>query len=319
MENATHCYYCNHAGLTAKFSGITDHLQQSDNTWSFAECDHCKALILSPHPPADDLHKYYPSNYTYIQRTLVSRIEYWIHLRWLHKAQAKITLRLLGKRNGAGLKLLDVGCGSGLFLKACQTAGFDTEGMDMRGEAVDHVRNHLRIPAKKMDLSELSSTYPPQSFDVITMFHVLEHVLDPAALTEQCRHLLKPGGALVFAVPLSDSMQLMLLGGRTACIREAPRHVSVPTHESIHCLFKNIHFRPGKFRADSVLNCAATYGLSFMPSAATPHQHRHGFFTTLPRRALALIISYLLVPLVFCENYIFRRPVAGIFAGFKDT
>ena len=101
---------------------------------------------------------------------------------------------------GRGGRLLDVGCGTGAFLARAKAAGYDVEGVDVNPEAVAEAKAR-GLDARLAKLEDFAKKVPPASFDVVTMFDVLEHFDNPREMTELAASLLKPGGGLVVTTP----------------------------------------------------------------------------------------------------------------------
>ena len=148
--------------------------------------------MLAPFPRVGDIAGFYPPVYTFglehgtqsALRRWLSRIEYACFYQRQYEAQVRRALKAIGRKNGNGLRLLDVGCGRGLRLLAFQRHGFDVYGMDFQEEAVSYVREQLKIPAVCSDADQLTGCFEAESFDLITSFYVLEHVPDVAALVK---------------------------------------------------------------------------------------------------------------------------------------
>jgi 2-polyprenyl-3-methyl-5-hydroxy-6-metoxy-1,4-benzoquinol methylase len=97
-----------------------------------------------------------------------------------------------------GLRVLEVGCGLGDFLALARDAGADVLGVEMDGPYADFAERRHRLPLVRGALE----TLPPSGrFDVIAMFHVLEHLEDPRAALQSLRPRLHPGGRLLIEVP----------------------------------------------------------------------------------------------------------------------
>ncbi|MDR3324366.1 MAG: class I SAM-dependent methyltransferase [Spirochaetaceae bacterium] len=106
--------------------------------------------------------------------------------------------------SGAGAPspaLLDVGCAYGAFLAAAQSEGFRCEGLDPCAGAVEYVRDAFGIPARQAYFPDEGLRGQEGTFDVVTLWYVIEHLQDPAAAIGQARALLKPGGVFAFSTP----------------------------------------------------------------------------------------------------------------------
>lgn len=149
--------------------------------------------------------------------------------------RAREAARLLARRppaSGERPRVLDVGCGSGLFLAALAKRGFECHGTEFSDETAIRARAlpGLRIHAGPID----DETYEAGSFDLISVWHVLEHLGDPDELLRHSARWLRPGGALMLAVPNIDSWQARLFRG-------AWFHLDPPRHF--------FHFGPGSLTA----------------------------------------------------------------------
>jgi SAM-dependent methyltransferase len=100
---------------------------------------------------------------------------------------------------GPGVNLLDVGAGYGDFLHIVSQAGWQVSGFEFSPAAAKLSREKYGVSLSVGDLFEMS--FSNQSFDVITMWHVLEHLADPIAVLRRLFTLLRPGGLLVLEVP----------------------------------------------------------------------------------------------------------------------
>lgn len=127
-------------------------------------------------------------------------------------------------------RLLDFGCGSGEFLRLMSSRGWSVTGLDSSSRAVDRIRQELGLNALVGSLPHLD--LEPESFDVITMWHALEHVHEPVALLREARKLLAPGGKLVIAVPNIDSWPFRWFGRHWYGL-DLPRHLTHFTAASL--------------------------------------------------------------------------------------
>jgi SAM-dependent methyltransferase len=116
-------------------------------------------------------------------------------------------LALLARRRPAGT-LLDVGCGDGQFLAAARDAGWRVDGIEFSPEGASRAAARLGRPVAVGDLARTRQLQGP--FDVVTLWHVVEHLVDPRAMLEAARARLPSGGLLVVAVPNLDNLPMRL-------------------------------------------------------------------------------------------------------------
>ena len=114
-------------------------------------------------------------------------------------------LALLRRRQPAG-SLLDVGCGDGQFLEAARAQGWRADGIEFSPEGARRAAARLGRPVAVGDLARTTHLKGP--FDVVTLWHVVEHLVDPRAMLEAARSRLSPGGLLVVAVPNLDNLPM---------------------------------------------------------------------------------------------------------------
>lgn len=131
-------------------------------------------------------------------------------------------------------KLLDVGCGDGSYIQYMQVLGWDVKGVDFDPAAVSNARaNGLTV-----QLGDLAQQqYPNNTFDVITINHVIEHVPDPLGLLQESQRILKPGGKLMIATPNASSWGHRLYGANWRGL-EPPRHLHIFTTTSLAVLIE---------------------------------------------------------------------------------
>jgi SAM-dependent methyltransferase len=132
---------------------------------------------------------------------------------------------LLRRLNRQQPKVLDIGCGRGHLLRAFQQGGCEVLGTEFSDDACRFAREVLKIPVKVGTLSELN--FPDASFDVVVMWHVLEHVSDPRPTLAEVARILKPGGFFMVAVPDFGSPEAQLT-------KAGWFHLDVPRHLSHH-------------------------------------------------------------------------------------
>jgi 2-polyprenyl-3-methyl-5-hydroxy-6-metoxy-1,4-benzoquinol methylase len=96
-------------------------------------------------------------------------------------------------------RLLDVGCGAGFFLKLAEHTGYKVEGVELSHYAAKYARDQLGLHVFQGELGDAG--FVPKSFDIITLWHIVEHVHDPKNFLIQVDALLKDNGLLAMEVP----------------------------------------------------------------------------------------------------------------------
>jgi SAM-dependent methyltransferase len=111
-----------------------------------------------------------------------------------------------------GKSLLDIGCGRGFFVKSAQREGFLAQGIDVAGAAIRYANERLNAPAGQETIDAVAAQ--GRTYDIITMWHVLEHLARPRDALQTARSLLAPGGMLYLEVPNWNSLKFVLTGRR---------------------------------------------------------------------------------------------------------
>lgn len=112
-------------------------------------------------------------------------------------------LSAIEARIGVGT-LLDVGCGSGAFLTVAQQRGWTVSGIELSPELSRVSRRAVQVEV--MNAAFESVALPDESYDVVTMWDIIEHVLDPVLCLNKVSRILKPGGVALFCTPDEDSL-----------------------------------------------------------------------------------------------------------------
>lgn len=111
---------------------------------------------------------------------------------------------VLRLQEGRGRASLDIGCGTGVFLKMARDAGYDAWGIDINPAAIEAAKAKGLANLFLGDLRAFSTRYPGLKFDLITYFDCIEHLDDPGAELEAIRGLLKDGGLLALTTPNTE-------------------------------------------------------------------------------------------------------------------
>ena len=170
---------------------------------------------------------------------------------------------------GAGWEMLDVGCGLGQFVEVANRCGWKAEGLELSRGAVDFARRQ-GLPVRNLDF--LSEEIEPNSFDLVTLFEVIEHVPNPAEVLLRAGEVVRPGGLVYLTTPNFASLDRFVAGKDWKIIH--PEHLTYFTPHTLRTLVKKtgrfdiLHFRT---RNISVSNLRVLKRV--LSSLATPIEH----------------------------------------------
>jgi SAM-dependent methyltransferase len=201
----------------------TDRLYGTTNKiFRIVECRNCRLIRLDPQPHPLELHDYYPPMYWYTSDAhTADRLEQ-TYRRFVLRDHLHFVQRALRESEETGL-VLDVGCGGGLFLQMLAERGVkNVVGLDFSLDAANVAWRRAGVPAVCATLS--TAPFAPASCAAVTMFHVLEHLYDPASYLDAAHQLLRPDGRLIIQVPNAACWQFLLMGERWNGI-DVPRHL----------------------------------------------------------------------------------------------
>ncbi len=218
---------------TDRLYGTTAH------EFSVMECASCGLLRLEPQPTPEELSRYYPENYWFApDPSAASRLEE-SYRRLVLRDHVRFSARAI-RQSGAHGPLLDAGCGGGLFLGMMRERGFRVLGLDYSRDAAAIAWQRQKAPAVCAALDR--APFRGGSLGAISMFHVIEHLLDPRAYLAAAHDLLEPEGRLIVQVPNASSWQFRLLGAAWNGI-DIPRHLFDYRARDLEALLAECGFR----------------------------------------------------------------------------
>jgi len=213
------CPMCDSTSIESHMA-VKDHSisQEIFDLWQCGDC----AFVFTQNPPSPaDCGRYYESeeyiSHSNTKSTLRDHLyhrarDYMLERKW------KIIQKHTSIKDGGSL--LDMGSGTGYFLNHVTNKGWRAEGIEMSDTAREHGVNNFGIKAHQPDtLWEMD-----QKFDVITLWHVLEHLYDFHRYVARFKAILKDGGLLIIAVPNRQSKDADHYGSDWAAY-DVPRHL----------------------------------------------------------------------------------------------
>lgn len=229
LNNIKNCPVCNGESFAA-FLKAEDH-NVSHDTFQIVSCNSCGFKFTNPIPTLETIGEYYKSenyiSHSNTKKGLVNKVYQIVRRRAIDQKEKLITSVSSGK------SLLDIGCGTGDFLAYCKSKKWNVIGLEPDDDA-----RKLANQNNNIDVKPLESLYEfnESSFDVITMWHVLEHVYNLNKDIDQIKKLLKPNGKLVVAVPNCSSFDAEYYKEHWAAY-DLPIHLYHFTPKDIDTLF----------------------------------------------------------------------------------
>ena len=191
--------------------------------WMLRRCRECELIFVSPRPTPAELDAMYSREYFETFDMAEPADEGGI-------AKQSERVHIVQQFKPAG-RLLDVGCGNGYFLEAARRAGFEVRGLDVSDWATRYCRNAFGIDAATCDVR--AADFPEGAFDVVTLWHNLEHQRYPVNTLQRVAGWLAPDGVVVLRVP-------NIRGFDAVSLRTRWHGLSLPYHL--------VHFTPDTLR-----------------------------------------------------------------------
>jgi len=235
MEKLQACPSCDHQNFKTFLQAID--YTVSKETFEIVQCDNCKLLFTNPRPFANQAGKYYQSeeyiSHSNTQKGLVNQLYHWVRNITLRQKTHWIDEYKIGEK-----KLLDIGCGNGHFLKACQQEGWNVTGMELDPNTAKKASELLQQEIHP----SLKNISPEDKFEIISMWHVLEHVYEIKEYFDFFKRQLAPSGKLLFALPNHKSFDAEIFQQYWAAY-DVPRHIYHFEPKSLGSLAKKHGFK----------------------------------------------------------------------------
>jgi 2-polyprenyl-3-methyl-5-hydroxy-6-metoxy-1,4-benzoquinol methylase len=234
LETLEQCPICQSKDSTILYKAQPDTTFFSPGLWNLWQCHNCRAIYLNPRPKRRFLGRIYETYYTHtptsdgqhsflkqkLKELYISlRNDYLNHFYGYHFypthflghivfplfpwAERNSELKIRNVHYQSGAKLLDIGCGDGAYIQMLSRQGWQVVGLEPDEKAAKLAQQK----GMEVHIGTLESVqFEDNSFDVITLNHVIEHLYDPVDSLKRVWHLLKPGGYVWLATPNTDSL-----------------------------------------------------------------------------------------------------------------
>ncbi|HJU88367.1 MAG TPA: class I SAM-dependent methyltransferase [Gemmatimonadaceae bacterium] len=236
-EEVAQCPVCGDGRFKEHAIGYDYELRTCANAWRFVACLGCGHVWLNPRPSLTTLRVIYPPTYyAYNYDTQINSIAV-RGKAMLDKAKLRGIVRYLKREPRS---YLDVGCGDGRFLRVMERMGIPRAqlyGLELDERVVAPLAaSGFRVRCERVEESE---SIPPEGIDLITMFHVIEHVDNPKEVVRKLVSWLRPGGVLALETPNIDSVDSRLFSDSYWGGYHFPRHWNLFTPRSLARLLRD--------------------------------------------------------------------------------
>jgi SAM-dependent methyltransferase len=266
-------------------------LYREKNGFKILRCHSCGLGFVGDEPSEEELTKFYRDSYL-PYHLLYGDFE--------EKAERRYSLveSAVGSRVGS---LLDVGCSYGFFLNVARRHGWSVKGVEMGSRPSEYARTKYGLDVFEGSLQQ--ADFADSSFDVVTLFHVIEHFRNPLDLLSTIGRILKKGGSLVILTPNIESLHSQILGKAWTWL-SPPDHLFYFSRRSIGLALRKCGFRGASISSITVDadNFLVQLGSTLISTHQTPKKSQVAFrFGGLFRLGSRLTDGLLTPERLFCS------------------
>jgi SAM-dependent methyltransferase len=236
-----HCSLCGLDRTRRLFRRKDARLLVSSQAFDVVQCRSCSLVYVNPRPTETEIQQYYTGDFYEASLSPEQALE---------SNRPRLEAMYRHVQHLSPGRLLDVGCYKGEFLYVMKTERWDVHGVEFHSRPPNLF--HLDIHYGPLDSAPLE----PHSFDLVTMWAVLEHVYKPKSMLQSIHKLLKPTGSLVVLVPNFNSIP-----ARYMRHDDVPRHVTMFTKRTLGQMLALTGYRPISFKCDQDVYSGSVRGL----------------------------------------------------------
>jgi SAM-dependent methyltransferase len=202
------------------------------NGYALFQCASCRTLFVHPYPSVVETSSIYDQDYFCGGASCGGYTDYEEDKKAM-KETFRAILKRLEKQNTNKGRLLDVGAATGYFVALAREAGWDAKGIEISAYAAETARKKGR-PVEEGTLLTFDSS---EKFDVITLWDVFEHLVEPEEHLRAVRRILRQGGSIALITPRADALWARCMGPRWHLLIP-PEHVICYSADGITKIFR---------------------------------------------------------------------------------
>lgn len=211
-----------------------------------ARCLDCGMIFINPRPISFQIHSQYNENYFHCETPIRGGYENYIgdekEIRLTFRRRIKRLQRLISLKPESNV--LDIGCAAGFFLQECKYTGWDVHGLELCEFQAQEARNKgLHVVTSSIE----KVVFEDSSFDLITMWDVIEHLPEPVSALKSVYRWLKPGGHVVLSTPDTDSWMATIFRRNWLGFRSVDEHLFFFNRTTINRALKLAGLTPERF------------------------------------------------------------------------
>jgi len=280
---------------------LHDFITRYNDRFALNQCDNCALVTTYPMPSEEMLKQYYDQDYWQSGQFKNST-----SLDTLYRLRMKPIVSAIRKYATYDSKILDWGCGDGSFISLLQDFGLHCFGIDAyRMESGDPYILNTTIE---------NADFPDGYFDMITCFHVLEHLADPLTSIKHALRLLKIGGLIIIEVPNLDSVGFQIFKRRWQPL-EIPTHLNHFTPATLQKIFEaagKTQIVKTEFFSNRISPSALVLSaFSFLSPRRTRKRNKGRY--PLPLLGIYLALQLLAYPLALAGSLIYRGEIVRMY------
>lgn len=233
LENIK-CNLCNKDNFKVLFE-TKDYNYNYPGDFKIVKCNNCGLVFLNPRPI--DISQFYPDDYLESTENWKEKEKYQLKEQQIRKIEK---MKKICKLKNGKNKILDIGCGRGEFLYYLKEKGWECYGVEKQKSGVLYGRENFKLNIFEGDL--LNINFSAQNFDIITLWHVIEHLYYPNETLKEINRILKPKGILIMSLPNIDSFQTKISKDKSYHL-DVPRHLFFFSPQTIKMMLEKTGFK----------------------------------------------------------------------------